>query len=130
MIPLVTNVNVMVWLLSGGVIGWVAAHQDHFSKTALLGSFIGVVVLLAVLGLIRRRPVLWRLTGNERPLLRSSRKFAYDERRSVPTLLSLPLTPRRSFLASVISSSWFWSNNAQRVTGRRVFRLPSGVEHD
>lgn len=51
------NVNVMVWLLIGGVIGCLAVHQSSFSVPALLASSAGVVVLLAVFNLIRRQPV-------------------------------------------------------------------------
>jgi hypothetical protein len=51
------NVSVMVWLLIGGVIAWLAVHQSSFSMLALIGSSAGVAVLLAVFSLIRRQPV-------------------------------------------------------------------------
>jgi hypothetical protein len=51
------NVNVIVWLLAGGVIGWLVMLQNHFSMAPLLGSFIAAVVLLTIFSLIRRQPI-------------------------------------------------------------------------
>ena len=51
------NVNVVLWLLIGGLIAWLAVHQSSFSMVALIGSSAGVGVLLAIFSLIRRQPV-------------------------------------------------------------------------
>jgi uncharacterized membrane protein YeaQ/YmgE (transglycosylase-associated protein family) len=51
------NVNVIVWLLTGGMIGWLAVLENHFGMAALFVSFIAAMVLLTIFGLIRRQPV-------------------------------------------------------------------------
>ena len=51
------NVDVVVWLLIGGVIGWLSVQQGAAGTVALLGSSAGVAVLLAVFSLVRRQPV-------------------------------------------------------------------------
>jgi hypothetical protein len=51
------NGNVMVWLLTGGMIGWLAVLETHFSMAALFVSFIALMVWLTVFGLIRRQPI-------------------------------------------------------------------------
>ena len=88
--------NFIIWLVVGGVIGWLASivmktdgqqglflnvvvgiigamlggwvisplvgvgtiNQDNFSLPALLVSFFGAVILLAIVNLIRRRPTV------------------------------------------------------------------------
>ena len=88
--------NFIIWLVVGGVIGWLASivmktdgqqglflnvvvgvigamlggwvisplvgvgtiNQDNFSLHALLVSFFGAVILLAIVNLIRRRPTV------------------------------------------------------------------------
>lgn len=87
--------NFIIWLIVGGVIGWLASlvmktdgqqgmilnvvvgvvgallggwlisplvgvgtiNQDNFSLPALLVSFVGAVILLAIVNLVRRRSV-------------------------------------------------------------------------
>ena len=51
------NVNVIVWLVTGGMIGSLAVVENHFSMAALFVSFIGAMVLLMIFGLIRAQPV-------------------------------------------------------------------------
>jgi hypothetical protein len=51
------NANVICWLLTGGMLGWLVLLQNRFSTAALFLSIIATVVSLIVLGLIRRQPV-------------------------------------------------------------------------
>jgi hypothetical protein len=51
------NVSVIVWLLTGGMIGSLAVLDNHFSMAPLFLSFTAAMVILIVLGLIRRQPV-------------------------------------------------------------------------
>ena len=51
------NGNVIVWLLAGGMIGWLAVLENHFSMAALFVSFIAAMVSVVVFGLIRRQPI-------------------------------------------------------------------------
>ena len=49
------NGHVIVWLLTGGVIGWLAVLQRHFSVAALLASLLLVTAVLVLFDLIRRQ---------------------------------------------------------------------------
>lgn len=51
------NVNLMVWLASGGMIGGLAVFENHFSMTALFASLVAVMVLLMIFGLVRDQPL-------------------------------------------------------------------------
>jgi hypothetical protein len=53
---LMTNVPVILWLLTGGMLGCLTALQRHFSMTALAASLVFAMALLAIFGLIRRQP--------------------------------------------------------------------------
>jgi hypothetical protein len=49
------NGHVIVWLLTGGVIGWLAVLQRHFSVAALLASLLLATAMPVLFGLIRRQ---------------------------------------------------------------------------
>jgi hypothetical protein len=51
------NVHVIVWLLTGGVLGSVALLERHFSMVALLVSFVFAIALMRIFGSIRRQPM-------------------------------------------------------------------------
>jgi hypothetical protein len=53
----VINANIVVWLLTGGVVGGLAAVENQLSIAPLMVSFIAAMVMLIVLDLIRRQPV-------------------------------------------------------------------------
>ena len=50
------NANVIVWLLTGGMIGSLAVLENHFSA-ALLVSLLAAIGLLTIFDLIRRQPI-------------------------------------------------------------------------
>jgi hypothetical protein len=51
------NVHIVVWLMTGGVVGSLAVLERHFSMAALLASFVFAMAVVTVFGLIRRQPM-------------------------------------------------------------------------
>ena len=47
------NGHVIVWLLTGGLIGWLAVLQRHFSVAALVASLLLATAVLVLFDLIR-----------------------------------------------------------------------------
>jgi hypothetical protein len=51
------NIYVLVWLLTGGMLGLLIAVQSHFSGAALLASSIFAAAMVTILSAIQRQPV-------------------------------------------------------------------------
>lgn len=51
------NVHVVVWLMTGGMLGSLAVLERHFSMAPLLASFVFAMAVLTIFGLIRRQPM-------------------------------------------------------------------------
>jgi hypothetical protein len=51
------NVHVVVWLMTGGVLGLLAVLERHFSMAALLASLVFAMAVVMLFGLIRRQPL-------------------------------------------------------------------------
>jgi len=51
------NMHVLLWLMTGGVLGSLAIFERHFSVVALLASLVFAMAVVRVFGLIRRQPM-------------------------------------------------------------------------
>jgi len=50
------NLPVILWVIAGGMLGWLTVLQRQFSVTAVVASLVFTMALLTVFGLIRRQP--------------------------------------------------------------------------
>ena len=51
------NVNIVVWLVTGAMLGLLVVLENHFSMAALFVSFTAALISLTIFDLIRRQPI-------------------------------------------------------------------------